>query len=64
MLMLILIPIAIFWLLVAVVVLAACRAAAAGDGRELQSPRRARTWGTMRKRILTSPPGDQLATYR
>jgi hypothetical protein len=62
--MLIIIPLAILWLLVAVVVIAACRMAAAADGRDVQSPRRPSTWGTVRSRILRSPHSDQLATYK
>jgi hypothetical protein len=62
--MIILIPLSILWLLVAVVVIAACRMAAAADAPEAQSPRRPSTWGTVRSRILTSPHSDQLATYR
>lgn len=63
--MLIIAPLLVLWLLVAIVVIAACRMAAASDARETtQSPRRASTWGTVRNRILTSPHKDQLATYR
>ena len=62
--MLILIPLTILWLLVAVVVIAACRMAAAADAPEAQSPLRPNTWGTVRSRILRSPQSDQLATYR
>ncbi len=58
-----------FWLLALTVVLAACRMAAHSDAEEAlrrssQSPRRASTWGTVRKRILRSPHSDQFATYR
>ncbi len=57
------------WLLAIIIVLAACRMAALSDaetasGRPPQSPRRANTWGTVRKRILRSPQSDQFATYR
>ncbi len=68
MLTLFLILLALVWLSVSVVVVAACRMAARGDGElggdEAQSPRRPSTWGTVRSRILTSPHSDQLATYR
>jgi hypothetical protein len=67
MLMLFLILLALVWLSVSVVVVAACRMAARGErefGDEVQSPRRPSTWGTVRSRILTSPHSDQLATYR
>ncbi len=67
MLMLFLILLTLVWLAVAVVVIAACRMAARGDG-ELEgaahSPRLPSTWGTVRSMILTSPQSDQLATYR
>jgi hypothetical protein len=69
--MLILIPLAILWLLVVVVVIAACRMAARGEQMAMrgelelaQSPRRASTWGAVPSRILTSPHSDQFATYR
>jgi hypothetical protein len=62
--MIILIPLLILWLVVAVIVIAACRMAATADAPDAQSPRRASTWGTVRKRIFTSPHSDQLATYR
>lgn len=57
------------WLLTIVIVLAACRMAALSDAektspRSPQSPRRASTWGIVRKRILRSPQSDQFATYR
>jgi hypothetical protein len=70
MLTLFLILLALLWLSVSVVVVAACRMAARGEGElsgladEAQSPRRPSTWGTVRSRILTSPHSDQLATYR
>jgi hypothetical protein len=67
MLTLLLILLALVWLSVSVVVVAACRMAARGDGElagEPQSPRRPSTWGTVRSRILTSPHSDQLATYK
>jgi hypothetical protein len=54
----------LIWLFVAVVVLAVCRMAAPGDAGPAQSPRRPRTWGTVRRRILTSPHSDRLVTYR
>ncbi len=56
------------WLLAIIIVLAACRMAALSDAeasaRPPQSPRRANTWGIVRKRILRSPQSDQFATYR
>jgi hypothetical protein len=57
------------WLLAIIIVLAACRMAALSDAettsaRPPQSPRRASTWGIVRKRILRSPQSDQFATYR
>ena len=56
------------WLLTITVILAACRMAALSDAeasaRPPQSPRRASTWGIVRKRILRSPQSDQFATYR
>jgi hypothetical protein len=67
MLTLFLILLSLLWLVVAVVVIAACRVAARGDGElagEAHSPRAPSTWGTVRSRILTSPHSDQLATYR
>ncbi len=70
MLTLFLILLALVWLAVSIVVVAACRMAARGEGEfselgaEAQSPRRPSTWGTVRSRILTSPHSDQLATYR
>jgi hypothetical protein len=67
MLTLFLILLSLVWLVVAVVVIAACRMAAHGE-RELSgephNPRAPSTWGTVRSRILTSPHSDQLATYR
>jgi hypothetical protein len=62
--LIILIPLSILWLLVAVVVLAACRMAARDDAALAQSPRRPSTCGTVRSKILTSLQSDQLATYR
>lgn len=62
--MLILIPLLTLWLVVTVLVIAACRMAAEADAPDAQSPRRPSTWGTVRRRILTSPHSDQLATYR
>ncbi len=67
MLTLFLILLSLVWLAVSVVVIAACRMAARGDGElgaEVHSPRLPSTWGTVRSRILTSPHSDQLATYR
>lgn len=66
---LVLVLVGAFWLLVLTVVLAACRMAARGDAEEAslrssQSPLRASTWGTVRKRILKSPQSDQFATYK
>ncbi len=76
MLTLFLILLSLVWLVVAVVVIAACRMAARGErefargsqlpcaAEEAHSPRAPSTWGTVRSRILTSPHSDQLATYR
>jgi hypothetical protein len=67
MLTLFLILLALVWLSVSLVVVAACRMAARGDGEpvgEAQSPRRPNAWGTVRSRISGSPHSDQLATYR
>jgi hypothetical protein len=67
MLTLFLILLSLVWLAVGVVIVAACRMAARGEGEpggEAHSPRRPSTWGTVRSRILTSPHSDQLATYR
>ncbi len=58
---------AVAWLLTALVVVAVCRMAARSDAElapSRQRPRRATTWGTVRRRILTSPHSDQFATYR
>lgn len=55
------------WLLTALVVVAACRMAAREDAELAsppQRPRRPTTWGTVRRRILTSPHKDQFATYK
>lgn len=59
---------AVLWLAIVAIVFAACRMAARSDA-ELAAesshiPRRASTWGTVRKRILKSPQSDQFATYR
>jgi len=59
--------VALAWLFVVVVVVAACRMAARSDAElepNAQSPRRPSTWGTVRSKILRSPQRDQLATYR
>jgi hypothetical protein len=62
--------IALAWLSLTVVVVAACRMAARSDAEAAQapalaqSPRRPSTWGTVRSRILRSPQRDQLATYK
>ena len=62
--------IASLWLFVTIVVIAACQMAALSDAEAAasphppQSPRRASTWGIVRKRILRSPQSDQFATYR
>ncbi len=58
---------AVAWLCVLFIVLTLCRMAARADAEiasMTQSPRRPRTWGTVRSKILTSPQSDQLATYR
>ena len=59
------------WMSVAVLVVTLCRMAARGDAAQVagenpgdQSPRRPKTWGTVRKRIFTSPQSDQFATYK
>jgi hypothetical protein len=62
-----LILLSLVWLVVSVVVIAACRMAARGDSdlaEVAQSPRLPSTCGTVRRRILTSPHSDQFATYR
>jgi hypothetical protein len=67
MLTLFLILLSLVWLSVSVVMVAACRMAARGDGElgdEPHSPRRPSTWGTVRSMILTSPHSDQFATYK
>jgi hypothetical protein len=67
MLILFLILLSLVWLLVSVVVIAACWMAARSDDELAevdQSPRRPSTCGTVRSRILTSPHSDQFATYR
>lgn len=59
--------VALAWLFVVVVVMAACRMAARSDSKfepNAQSPRRPSTWGTVRSKILRSPQRDQLATYK
>lgn len=61
------IALSLAWLLIATVVIAACRMAARSDRVQEdtpQSPRRPSTCGTVRSRILMSPQSDQLATYR
>ena len=60
---------AALWLATVAIVVAACRMAARSDAEEAssrssQSPRRASTWGIVRKRILQSPQSDQFATYK
>ena len=59
---------AVVWVAIGLLVLALCRMAARGDadaaGTANQSPRRPRTWGTVRKRIFASAQSDQLATYK
>ncbi len=66
--MLIVLAVLAVWAVLALSVLALCRMAAQADavGTEAtdQSPRRAKTWGTVRKRIFASPQSDQLATYK
>lgn len=58
------------WAPIVALVVTLCRMAARGDKADLseipldQSPRRPSTWGTVRKRILTSPQSDQFATYK
>jgi hypothetical protein len=62
---------AVLWVPIVVLLIALCRMAARGDAAENlgqmppdQSPRRPSTWGTVRKRIFTSPQSDQFATYK
>ncbi len=59
---------AVAWAAAILLVFALCRMAARADAIEIgtadQSPRRPSTWGTVRKRIFTSPQSDQLATYK
>jgi hypothetical protein len=67
MLTLFLILLALVWLSVSIVVVAACRMAARGDGElggEVRSPRRPSVCGTVRSKILMSPHSDHLATYK
>ncbi len=55
------------WLGMCVLVVTLCRMAASGDAAQVppdQTPRRPSTWGTVRKRIFTSPQSDQFATYK
>lgn len=58
----------VVWAALALSVLALCRMAAHADavdaGAADQSPRRPKTWGTVRKRIFASAQSDQLATYK
>jgi hypothetical protein len=58
---------AVAWMATVVFVLTLCRMAALADSVDAprdQSPRRPSTWGTVRKRIFTSPQSDQFATYK
>lgn len=62
---------AAIWAPIVALVVSLCRMAARGDAAEnlgenppTQSPRRPSTWGTVRKRIFTSPQSDQFATYK
>jgi hypothetical protein len=58
------------WAGMCVLVVTLCRMAARGDAVQVgevppdQTPRRPSTWGTVRKRIFTSPQSDQFATYK
>jgi hypothetical protein len=59
----------VVWAAVVLLVLTLCVIAARADAPPPtsaadQSPRRPSTWGTVRKRIFTSPQSDQLATYK
>ncbi len=58
----------VVWAAVVLLVLTLCVIAARADAPPAsaanQSPRRPSTWGTVRKRIFTSPQSDQLATYK
>jgi hypothetical protein len=59
--------VAVAWILVATVILAACRMAARSDteiASPVQRPLRPATWKTVRSKILWSPQGDRLATYK
>lgn len=62
--LLILIPLSILWLLVTVVVVAACRMAALGDAPGDCAPRQQRVRGAVRERIVASSPGGRLAAHR
>ena len=62
--LLILIPLSILWLVVTVVVIAACRMAALGDAPGDRAPRQQRIRGAVRERIVASPQGNRLASYR
>jgi hypothetical protein len=61
--LILLIPLSLAWLVVAVVVVAACRMAARSDTERTQSARRPSTYQIGRRRILASPQGDRFATY-
>jgi hypothetical protein len=58
------------WVAMCVLLVTLCRMAAQADaaqGADVppdQTPRRPNTWGTVRKRIFTSPQSDQFATYK
>jgi hypothetical protein len=59
----------VVWAAVVLLILTLCAIAARADATATtsaanQSPRRPSTWGTVRKRIFTSPQSDQLATYK
>ena len=62
------VAVAVLWAAVVAIVFALCQMAARSDAELVEPashiPRRASTWGTVRRRILKSPQSDQFATYR
>jgi len=60
----ILIPLLLAWLVVAAVVIAACRTAALGDDPAARALPRASAVGAVRERIVASPRSGRLATHR
>ncbi|HXA54581.1 MAG TPA: hypothetical protein VNV37_06880 [Solirubrobacteraceae bacterium] len=55
---------ALVWLSVSVVVLAACRMAAVADAPDASAPRPLRARGAVRERIVAAPHRGRLATHR